>query len=75
MAMAEKYSEWIALVARHCELISVLADSDVLHLNFLGSDHVVLNSSEAISDLLDKRSAIYSDRVRSLSCLSHPSVS
>lgn len=47
-----------------CELISAFADSDVFHLNLLGADNVILNSSEAISDLLDKRSAIYSDRVR-----------
>ena len=58
-----------------CELILAFADSDVLHLSFLGSDHVVLNSSEAISDLLDKRSAIYSDRVRSFSYLPHSSAS
>ena len=29
----------------------------------MGKDAVVLNSNEAISDLLDKRSSIYSDRV------------
>ena len=29
----------------------------------LGTDLVVLNSSEAIADLLDKRSATYSDKV------------
>lgn len=28
-----------------------------------GTDIVVLNSSESIADLLDKRSAIYSDKV------------
>lgn len=64
MPMEEKYSEWIALVACLCEPMSASADSDVLHLNLLGTDHIILNSSEAISDLLDKRSAIYSDRVR-----------
>lgn len=40
------------------------SDSDVVYLNLFGADHVILNSNEAISDLLDKRSAIYSDRVR-----------
>ena len=34
-----------------------------MHLNMLGKSIVVLNSSEAIVDLLDKRSAIYSDKV------------
>ena len=47
----------------------MFADSDVLYLNLLGADHVILNSSEAISDLLDKRSSIYSDRVRG--CFRH----
>lgn len=37
-------------------------NSDVVYLNFLGTDNIILNSNEAISDLLDKRSKIYSDR-------------
>jgi hypothetical protein len=65
MPMGKKYSEWIVLAAHVCGLILAFADSDVLYLNLLGTDHIILNSSEAISDLLDKRSAIYSDRVRS----------
>ena len=64
MQMAEKYSEWITFAAYVCELTPAYTDSDVLHLNLLGTDHIMLNSSEAISDLLDKRSAIYSGRVR-----------
>ena len=32
-------------------------------MNMLGTNLVVLNSSEAIADLMDKRSAIYSDKV------------
>ncbi|KAF9653254.1 CyP450 monooxygenase [Thelephora ganbajun] len=39
-------------------------NSDVVYLNLLGADQIILNSNEAISDLLDKRSAIYSDRPR-----------
>ena len=34
-----------------------------MYLNMFGTDVVVLNSSETIADLLDKRSAIYSDKV------------
>ena len=34
-----------------------------MYLNMFGTDVMVLNSSEAIADLLDKRSAIYSDKV------------
>ncbi|KAJ4485415.1 cytochrome P450 [Lentinula aciculospora] len=37
-------------------------DSDVLHLEVAGADYIVLNSYEAITDLLDKRSGIYSSR-------------
>ena len=36
-----------------------------MYLNMFGTDMVVLNSSEAIADLLDKKSAIYSDKVMS----------
>ena len=34
-----------------------------MYLNMFGTEIVVLNSSESIADLLDKRSAIYSDKV------------
>ena len=42
-------------------------DTDVFYLKLFSKEFVVLNSSEAISDLLEKRSAIYSDRVSRLS--------
>jgi len=72
MSVAAKHSEWTAFEAHVYELMFGSVDSDVLYLNLLGADHVVLNSSEAISDLLDKRSAIYSGRVRSF-WIHHPS--
>ncbi|KAJ3925808.1 MAG: cytochrome P450 [Lentinula lateritia] len=37
-------------------------DSDILHLKVAGEDYIILNSYEAVIDLLDKRSAIYSSR-------------
>ncbi|GJE96382.1 cytochrome P450 [Phanerochaete sordida] len=37
-------------------------DSDILRLEVLGSNIIIVNSLEAANDLLDKRSAIYSDR-------------
>ncbi|KAJ7722030.1 cytochrome P450 [Mycena metata] len=37
-------------------------DSDIIHLNLVGQSVVVLLSSTATDDLLEKRSAIYSDR-------------
>ena len=41
-----------------------IAGTDVLRLKIPGIEMVVLNTSETISDLLDQRSAIYSDKVR-----------
>src|ERR1700761_7663889 len=35
---------------------------DIIYLNILGQPIVVLNSKEAIADLLDTRGSIYSDR-------------
>ena len=40
----------------------VFAIGDVIHLSVLGKSIIVLNSEEAARELLDKRSAIYSDR-------------
>ncbi|CAE6398837.1 unnamed protein product [Rhizoctonia solani] len=37
-------------------------ESDIVYLEILGQKILVLNSAEAASDLLDKRSALYSDR-------------
>ncbi|KAG7440087.1 cytochrome P450 [Guyanagaster necrorhizus] len=37
-------------------------DSDIIHLDVVGTSIIVLNSLEATSDLLDKRSSIYSSR-------------
>ncbi|KAI0371752.1 cytochrome P450 [Pilatotrama ljubarskyi] len=39
-------------------------DSDIIHLNALGMNIVVANSYEVATELLDRRSAIYSDRPR-----------
>ena len=36
----------------------------MIYLNFLGQHFVVLSSLEAISDLFEKRSTIYSDRMQ-----------
>lgn len=38
-------------------------DSDVIHLDIFGTHLVILNSLEAASELLEKRSAIYSSRL------------
>ncbi|GJE84149.1 cytochrome P450 [Phanerochaete sordida] len=36
--------------------------SDIIYLNLAGTPMVVLNSAQAVNDLLEKRSSIYSDR-------------
>ena len=64
--MGKEYSEWLSLATHGCglcRLISVDAGSDILYLNFLGADLIFLNSNEAILDLSEKRSGIYSGRV------------
>jgi len=37
-------------------------DSDILHLAVAGSNMIILNSVTAATDLLEKRSSIYSSR-------------
>ncbi|CAA7261117.1 unnamed protein product [Cyclocybe aegerita] len=41
-------------------------DTDILYLNFAGTDVIVLDSSEAANELLERRSSIYSGRARFL---------
>ena len=38
------------------------ADSDIIHVNVLGTSMIILNSYEVATELLDKRSSIYSSR-------------
>ncbi|KAJ6588876.1 hypothetical protein B0H19DRAFT_222964 [Mycena capillaripes] len=51
----ETYSKW-----------SKKYNSDILCANVLGTSIIILTSLEAATDLLEKRSAIYSDRPRSM---------
>ena len=37
---------------------------DVVHLEIFGKDMIILNTFEAAQDLMERRSAIYSDRPR-----------
>lgn len=39
-----------------------MTDSDVVYMNLLGKHIVVLNSDKATKELLEKRSALFSDR-------------
>ena len=40
-----------------------VTDTDILHLDMMGSHLVVLSSSDVATDLLEQRSVIYADRV------------
>jgi hypothetical protein len=46
----------------HCSKLTSPSDSDILHVDAAGTSIVVLSSMEAINDLFDKRSSLYSDR-------------
>lgn len=63
--MAETYRTSMILAFRWNRNLILRAETEVMYLNMFGTDMVVLNSSEAIADLLDKKSAIYSDKVTS----------
>ncbi|KAF7976439.1 hypothetical protein HWV62_6871 [Athelia sp. TMB] len=47
-------------------ILPVAADSDIIHLDVLGDSIIVLNSLNVITELFDKRGAIYSDRRQSV---------
>ncbi|KAJ7483475.1 cytochrome P450 [Mycena latifolia] len=59
----ETYMEW-----------SKTFHSDILHLNIAGTSVIVLSSSDAAVDLLEKRSVIYSDRQAAEYRISGPSL-
>ena len=40
----------------------LFADSDIIHINALGTSMIILNSYKVATDLLDQRSSIYSNR-------------
>ena len=43
-------------------LMFLCADSDIIHVNALGTSIIILNSYKVATDLLDQRSGIYSSR-------------
>ncbi|KAF8231005.1 cytochrome P450 [Tricholoma matsutake] len=56
-----KYFEWVTY-HKWCKEF----DSEIIHLNIAGTSLVVLDTSEATTELLERRSSIYSDRARML---------
>lgn len=65
LSLGRRYSQSTPLCFPSIGIASfICVDTDLLYLNLFGKDMIILNSSKAISDLLDKRSKIYSDKVR-----------
>ena len=64
------YSQWGKSCSTYFSLHSVecvhylfgTIDSDIVHANYLGTHVIVLNSANAVHELFEKRSSIYSDR-------------
>ena len=42
--------------------LMLCTDSDIIHVNVLGTSMIILNSYKVATDLLDKRSSTYSSR-------------
>ncbi|KAJ6588878.1 hypothetical protein B0H19DRAFT_223072 [Mycena capillaripes] len=63
---SKKYSKYMARSFPTSNSSFSRLDSDILCANVLGTSIIILTSLEAATDLLEKRSAIYSDRPRSM---------
>ena len=46
----------------HIINLMLCADSDIIHVNALGTSMIILNSYKVATDLLDQRSSTYSSR-------------
>ena len=42
--------------------LMLFTDSDIIHVNALGTSIIILNSYKVATDLLDRKSSIYSSR-------------
>ena len=60
---SQRYSTLFhTLLTLTCPHALTYPDSEIVHLNLLGTHVVVVNTSSAATALFDKRSSIYSDR-------------
>jgi hypothetical protein len=48
--------------------MTLMIETDILHLNMAGSHIIILNSAKAATELLEKRSAVFSDRWEAQDC-------
>ena len=46
----------------HLIILMLRTDSDIIHVNALGTSMIILNSYKVATDLLDQRSSTYSSR-------------
>lgn len=49
----------------HCSPLKAVVLGDVMHISLLGQHVVILNSVKAVTDLFERRSALYSSRPQS----------
>jgi hypothetical protein len=74
----ETYLQWSkefsALVSHFSspKLSTSHSESDIIHVEAAGTSIVILSSMEAIRDLFDKRSSLYSDRWATFVCILDP---
>jgi hypothetical protein len=59
---SKKYGRMVSFVSS-VSVLMCTAVGDVIHLDVLGQHIIFLNTYERAIDLLEKRSALYSDRV------------
>ena len=58
----QEYSQSVIQMDRDSDHLMLCADSDIIHVNALGTSMVILNSYKVATDLLDQRSGTYSSR-------------
>jgi hypothetical protein len=71
-AWGRKYRKFLGyLISCRILTMCIISDSDIIHLNILGNHIIILNTARAATELLMKKSAIYSDRFMSQSLIGH----
>ena len=63
VSIAKTFSRWPTPTEGHRAKGVAVSDTDVLYMKLFSTDLIILNSSEATSNLVEKRSNAYSDRV------------
>ena len=56
------YVNWYCSIDWAIDLRLISLESDIIYVNAGGTEMVILNTLEAITDLLEKRGSIYSGR-------------